>query len=443
MKSLLIALAFVFTITGVSAQQNLTAEWGDNPDERQQNALIFNYYKDAYDNKNYDLALQYLDQLLDKCPKARVNIYVWGTNIYKNKIARAQAAADRATSSAYIDSLMMLYDKRLECFADHAKYGTAYTLKAKAKDYYNFRKNDVKGVIDIFQKAIDANKDDEDATFLTQYFMILTDDYIASEVETDFYLNEYERIGEMVKQLGEQQAMDDIDQLLVNSKAADCDNLEKIYSARLSDPSQDEANKDQLGKAFTLLSSNKCRTAFYFNIGERYLKLNPSSGTAMLLATAYEEAGNTVKSIEYLKTAVENEPDPITKAQLCVQIAGNELNANNARAAAEFARQAISYNSENGFAYICLAQAYAVGSNGCSDKVARGAVFWLAYDTIQSARRIFADDAEQLAKVQSIASSYAGNFPSKEDCFFHGLTVAGQSYNVSCGWVSGRTSVKW
>ncbi len=434
---LILILAFAgLCASTASAQATFGPEWGENAtsEQRYQNALTFNYYKDAYDNKNYDQALVYLKELLANCPKAKVNIYVWGTNIYKQKIARATSAGER---TAYADSLMMLYDKRLENFADHAKYGAGYILKAKAKDYANFKSSDVEGLLACFDAAIKANENDIDPTFINQYFNVLTEAYKNLDVETDDYMERYEYLSALMAQANNEEAQNAFDALFSNSGAADCENLEKIYKARY------EANPDDLDlviKIFNQMNRVECSSEFFATVGEKYMSLQPSSSIAMALARAYEAMGDMDRSLTSLKAAVASEEDAMTRAQLCVQIAGNLLSTNDARDAASYAKQALEINPESGFAYIYLATAYAQGASACSD-FDRQSVYWLAYDVLQNARRLLADDAAQLEKVNMLMSSYRASFPSKEECFFRGLT-AGASYTVQCGWVSGRTTVK-
>ena len=66
-KSLLVAAMVVFGGTYMFAQtRELGPEWGENAtqEERYQNALKFNFYRDAYNSQRYDDALGYLPDLI-------------------------------------------------------------------------------------------------------------------------------------------------------------------------------------------------------------------------------------------------------------------------------------------------------------------------------------------------------------------------------------------
>lgn len=123
MKSFKLILAAAFAVVGLSATAQVNfddpkyAVWGETADERKQNMLDNQFMKEAVDNRNYNLAAKYLQSLLEKCPKASQNIYTNGIKLYKNKINRAETAEEK---DMYIDSLLLLYDIRMENFGNHS-----------------------------------------------------------------------------------------------------------------------------------------------------------------------------------------------------------------------------------------------------------------------------------------------------------------------------------
>ena len=142
---------------GAPAQQQPTStygpEWGENADaaQREENVKTYNFFIDAYNNKDYDKALEYAYTLINNCPKARSTVYVNTANIYRQKIARSKSLAEKSVN---IDSLMKVYDYRLAAFADDAKYGEVYIIKNKAKDYYKYRAEDKAGMLKLFRHGI-------------------------------------------------------------------------------------------------------------------------------------------------------------------------------------------------------------------------------------------------------------------------------------------------
>ena len=409
-------------------------EWGENATaaEREENVRLFNFFNDAYNNKDYDKALEYMNTLIQNCPKARSSVYANGANIYRNKIARSKSLAEKG---ANIDALMNLWDLRLAAFSDDKEYGEVYMLKNKAKDYYKYRSEDKQGMLELFRKAIE--KDPEvDATFINQYFTVLVEEYEALNVETDHFMSEYEFMASKMDEVTDPEAKTTFDALLIKSGAADCNNLETIFSERLAKNPDDAA---QVEKAFKLMARNNCQSEFFLSVGEKYYALSPSTVTAQLLSRAFEANENYAKALEYLRAAVEIEADPAMKATLCIQISGTELSAGASKEAATWAKKAIEYNAENGSAYLCLAQAYVDGAT--CEGFEKQTVFWLAYDLAAKARNHFEGNEAQKEDATTLMSTYRNYFPAQSDCFFRGMQE-GDSYTVNCGWVSGTTTVR-
>ena len=153
---------------------------------------------------------------------------------------------------------------------------------------------------------------------------------------------------------------------------------------------------------------------------------------------AAEEVANAVA---FLKQAFAQATDPATKSMLAVEISGTELSMKNAAEAANYASQARQLNPENGYAYIMLAQSYAAGATACQGFDSQ-TVFWLAYDVLASGRKLFAEGSPEQKQIDETMAMFRRSFPSRDELFFRGLTSAGAPYDVKCGWITGRTTVK-
>ena len=233
-------------------------------------------------------------------------------------------------------------------------------------------------------------------------------------------------------------AKETFDTLFVSSDAAGCDNIEQIFKARV------EANPTDvttLGKAFTLLMRSECHTAFLTEVGEMYYNADPTAATAKLVASAFVKVGDNAKAVSFLKAAFDKETDPLNKATLAVEIAATELVLKNASVAANYASQARQLDPSNGYAAIMLAQAYAEGATAC-EGFDRQTVYWLAYDILASARSLFENGSPEQQQIDQTMSMFRRSFPSNDELFFRGLTTAGAAYDVKCGWITGRTTVK-
>ena len=197
MKSVKILLSVALAVVGVVAMaQDFSddakyGKYGATPEERKDNIYLLNFFNEAVGNQDFQTASGYLKQLLDKCPKASENIYAKGATVMKNKIARAKSVAEKKT---YIDSLMLIYDKRIENFGDHATRGKGYIMELKAREYITYKPADREGIIKMCQDAIAENGNNSDPDFLNIYFKELTEDYKNDNIEADVLMDEYEKL---------------------------------------------------------------------------------------------------------------------------------------------------------------------------------------------------------------------------------------------------------
>ena len=442
MKSNLIKLfasAFaVFAVSSVSAQTYLEdPRYGNSPEERKENVMTLNSFNDYVTTKDYDNALKQLNILLAKAPKATVNLYIRGAMIYKNKIQRATSVDQK---NAYIDSLMYLYDMRCQNFADYSNkgrdMGAGYTTQIMAREYSQFRAADRAGIRKYYQKAMTTNNYEVPSDFALNYFNELVEDYKNDEIEADMILDEYGKMDNIIAGAPAEQK-DSFEALFASSGAANCDHLEAMYKDKfVANP--DDA--EMVAKAFALMSRAGCSGDLFIQIAEKHYVNAPSADIAIRLASIFENRKEFSRALKYLNESLATEEDPIAKANLYVRIAASELGGGSASAAGSAARQAISLNPQNGYAYLMLAQAYASSASAC-EGISGQAVYWLVTDVLAKARGVFADDPAQVSSIDSQIASYRAHFPNNEECFFNGLSE-GQSYNVKCGWINGTTVVR-
>ena len=197
MKNVKILLSAALVFVGATAlAQDFSApqyeKWGDTPEQREKNILNSNFLKESCDNRDYNAAAHYLNELINSVPTASVSFYQRGAVIYKNKINRAKSVAEKNT---YIDSLMLMYDLRAKYFGDHPKQGTAFILDQKAREYLRYKPSDRKGIREAFRAAIEAGGDNTDPETVVAYFSNLCDDYKnTDEVLPDEIIAEYDRL---------------------------------------------------------------------------------------------------------------------------------------------------------------------------------------------------------------------------------------------------------
>ena len=152
---ILLSAVLVFAATASIAQDFSDpryAPWGDTPEQRKQNILTSNLLKEAVDTRDYDAAAVYFRTLAQEAPSASEATFIRGAQVYSNKVQRAQ---DLNEKKALLDSLMMIYDLRVQYFPSSPNYGTAYVLDRKAREYLTFNPSDREGVRKLYKEAIE------------------------------------------------------------------------------------------------------------------------------------------------------------------------------------------------------------------------------------------------------------------------------------------------
>ena len=369
--------------------------------------------------------------MIKSCPEASSAIYQRGAIVYKNKINRAKSLAEK---NAYVDSLMLMYDLRAKYFGDNPKQGTAYILDRKAREYVIYRPADRAGIRKFFREAIEAGGENVDPETVALYFGNLCEDYkTTDEVMPDEVISEYDRLSPIFENNPDAiESKNQFDAAFGLSGAANCENLEKLFSSKLEANPEDEA---VLAQAVSLMSRANCDGEFFFTTAEKYYTVHPTSETALSLAQVFQNKGEYDKAIKYLNEALATETDNAEREKLLVRISLVDMVPNNFSGAAAAARQVRELNPENGLAYFVLAQCYAASAASCGG-FAGQAAFWAAYDTMAKAIELLPSDSEYLEHAKTSLSAFRSRFPSSEECFFNELQE-GARYTVNCGTAAG------
>lgn len=437
MKFLLSAmLAFMgFAAVAQDLSGDAFAVWGETVEDRKANLLCNSFLKESLQNKDYNAAAGYFNELIQKVPAAAESIYQRGEQIYSSKFARAKTVAEQRQA---FDSMMVVYDLRLQYFGTTPE-NKAKILDRRARQYAKFNKKDREGLREAFRVAIDADvegKNPDVYETVVHYFNNLVDDYHNDEIYPEALLTEYDRLSPIYDDYvaeGENDYKAQFETLFGTSGVASCENLENLFRKKLA---SDPDNLDVLTQAVALMSRAKCSSEFFFEVTERQYKQAPSSNTAIYLAQAFQDKGDFAKATDYLREALKVETDEQSRENLLVQLGMVELASSHVSAAMDAARQLREINADNGYSFFILAQCYA--ASGCQE------AFWAAYDTMKQAEERF-DDPSLKEKARSLASAYAGRWPlaNDEKFFMEGIT-AGSAYTITCGAASGvRTTVRF
>ncbi|MBN1116815.1 MAG: tetratricopeptide repeat protein [Bacteroidales bacterium] len=421
-----VALSY-FSISGIS--QNNGSKYGADSMQCLSNLSTMSEFVKI---KVYEYAYSPWVYCFQNCPAASKNIYIQGEDIIEYKIEKAETDEIK---EAYIDTLMLLYDQRIEYFGEEAK-----VLGKKGIKLLTFRREAVEEAYDILKKATEIGKTDVDeavaATFITTSAVLFRNGVVGADVMISNYVMAMEYLEGQRPSRKLTQAIESIEKTFSESGAADCDALIAIFTPKYEENKQDV---ELLTKITELLKQTDCQKSDLFaQASESLFELEPSAKAGANLAIVFADRKDYEKAIEYYNKAIEIETDNSQKAKYYYQLAAIAMEKRNLIEVKQNCKQAISLDSGFGKAYILLGNAYAAASQDCgSTNFEKAAVFLVAADQFANAKSA---DPTVAAEAGNLIEKYSQYFPNNEDAFFEGFTD-GQSYTVKC-WINESTTIR-
>lgn len=410
-------------------------------------------YRDQIRFKNWERARQIWKQAFYTAPGANGRVtyqYDDGIKIYDHFF---KAASDETLRAALVDTILSIYDMRMECFEDD---GTILARKAY-NSYYSYRQYvDDNNIFVGFNQVFAKKGKKADYFIINPYSRMLYDKVLDKDIEIEVadniaydifdaieygletcegeYCNAWDVINDYSPNL--LSGLEGIkgfyncdyylsryfDQYLADS--TDCDNVTEVYLKMIwaqCDP------EDPRIKRLKVAKETECYVA------------PPPPGPLKLAYQALNE-GKFTESIEYYQQYIAETSDPIKRAEKQLIISKiYYAHIKNFNAARSYAREAIKNNPNWGEPYILIGKLYASSGPLCGP--GRGwdsqIVTWPAIDKFEQAKRV---DPTVAAEANKWINQYQKYMPSVEDIFQRQMKE-GSSFTVGC-WIQEKTTVR-
>ena len=400
------------------------------------------YYTEYYKQKNYDAALPNWRKAYNICPPtARYSLLSDGTTLIRRLIqANAKNAAYK---DQLIDSLMVIYDQRVEFWPKYA----ISSLNNKALDMYNYMKSNPAELLAGLNDIVAQTKEQTRPNIFLFQLNTAVDQYKSDALEAEKVINIYENA---VKYLGEAkpkndvearsiaQTIEDIESLFITSQVASCDNLIALFGPRYE---ADPQNLDLAKNIVRMMGITEGCTDndLFLNAVTTMNTLEPSHTSAYYLYKLYAGRADVENAVKYMEEAIASEgSDAVADGNYAYELATFCFkNGKNAKAL-EAAQKALDLDpSLAGRAYMLMGTIW--GSIVCSgNEIEQRAKYWVAVDYMTKAKNAdenLAEDANNLIR------QYAAYYPQTAEAFMYDVTD-GQSYTVSCGGMRAVTTVR-
>ncbi len=420
-------------IVAIAQQTDKKSVWGEDSATAVKNYAL---YRSFVKTQEYDKALPYWRYVFNNAPCARRRLYSDGEKIMEFMIKNAQ---DEKTKEAYVDTLLLLFDKRIECFDNEG-----VVLARKAYYMLKYKRANEQNMLELGQTAITKGREKTSAYLLPIYFKYAVRAYKKELISADSLLNIYASVQEVISANAGNEKYSSAgvkvaEELRNSGLIKTCEDVDKLLLPRYKSNPSDTLLWKLL---FSIMRSLECYSSPYFTeIGEKLVDSLGDYRAAISLAKAYKKQNKCSKAIEMLLKGADKSPDNDLRAELYLTAAQLEYKCKkNFARARELARKAASLKPNWGEPYLLIGDLYAASSTlDCIKKQPLGskAVFWAAIDMYLKAKSIDPSVADEANKK---IARYKQFTPTKEDIHFH-LLKEGETYEIGC-WMGVSTKVR-
>ena len=391
-------------------------------------------YRNEYKQKNYEEALKTWRKVFVNCPDYNQNTFVNGPKLYQDRIKK-----DKENTSAYLDTIMLIYDTRIELFGNREKH-----LGSKGVDLLKYNSSDFEQAYGMLKESVDSIGNSTSPTVIVSYFKALDKMQRSSdEITKHDVLDAYIVVSGIISYNLEnnvkyakyyETAQNNVENMF--APYASCDDLILVFEDRLESGLD---NLSLLKKITSLLDKKKCtNNEVFYKAATKLHELEPTAKSAYNMGSMSLEKKNYSAAANYFTQAIDLQEDTDYKASYYLKLAyayQMSKSYSNARSAAN---SAASLKPEWGEPYLMIGDIYVSSASSCSSSnLERGSVYWVAVDAFRKAKSI---DNILSEKSNKRISTYSKYFPSKEDLFFEDLS-SGDSYKVGC-WIGRSTRVR-
>ncbi len=433
-------LAFFLGIIAVSAQTvniHENPKFGPDSASRMECANNLSTMSEFMKIDLYGYALPSWQKVFADCPESSKNIYLYGVKIYRDKIENAKTPEAGAHA---LDTLMLIYDRRIEYFGQEGLY-----LGRKGLDLFRYNREKNNESYDLLKQSVDLSKVNSEPAVLVTLMQLSNARFKSGVIEGRELIDDYLAITGILEtriKAGrtkgqEEMALENIEAIFAQSGAADCNTLVEIFAPKFEQTPED---LEFLKKLTALLSDQNCEDSKLFaSSSENLYRLDPSALAAYNLARLFYKNEEFDKSVSYYEQAIERESNPVSKAkyqyELGLILYSKYEDFSQARA---LARSAAENNPGWGYPYILIGNLYAFSSNRCGEnEFEKSTIFWVAVDKFIKAKSVDPSVSEEASE---LINKYTQYFPNVEDAFFYGFEN-GQPYKVGC-WINESTTVR-
>lgn len=398
------------------------------------------YYSEYMKQNNLAEATPLWRKAISFCPPtANHNMLINGQKILRREISLNQKDPERRQE--LLDSLLWLHDVRAEYYP---KYRAA-SFNNKAIDIINYCKNDKKGTYEMIKPILFEVRSGCSPAVFINYMQLSVDLYKMGVLMPDEVMADYTALAEFMENSTAKDIASvktGVEQMLIDSGVASCDNLIALYTPRYEANSSD---KNLLANMVKMLAVSDCaETDLYLKAVESLNEVDPSPQSAYYLYKLYSARDENVSAANALNSAIsqmnENNPEELLRiADYKLELATFTYKRLSKPAeAVALAKQVPDLSPAlSGKAFFLIGTIWG-GLKCTGNEVEVRAPYWVAVDYMVKAKNA---DASLEAEANNYIAQYSRYFPNSADAFMYDV-VDGNPYTVNCGGMRETTRVR-
>ncbi len=489
---------FLFILSMLISKPDFAQKYGATPEDSLECVKNISLYREFYNQKNYKDAYKPWTKVIEICPQSSKNNFIRGAYLLKYRFAKNKDAELR---KSLLDSLMMLYDKRIKYFGQEG-----YVLGRKGVDLIMMSPGSYEEAFGYLKKSVELEGMDASSDVLSYYMQTAVEMEQAGKIEKEEILDIYDKIsviaehnikkegsrfkkGMKIEKVYEYLGKPSKTEKMVTEDSVDADQLvydentwisivdsvvidwktskessyyTKIYGnyevARENNESfatpyltcpdivaiygkKYEENKEDvevLKKITKLLEKKNCiDEALFFKTTQSLHSLEPTAQSAYLMGTMTHEQKRWNEAIKYFEEAAESFEEKDDKAKSYYMLADSYRRAGQFSSARAAAYKSLEFDADNGKPYLLIGDMYAASANSCLYKDDLKVAYWAAIDKFVKAKSV---DPALTSQANSRIYAYRARSPRREELFFYNLNP-GDPINVGC-WIGESTTVR-
>lgn len=429
MKKLTLLLSITISTIAYSGPGSAW-NWGEKETEAKGNWMNM---EKKVKQKKYNQATSQVTWLLKNTPELNVALYINAIKVYEKRAAKERNTAVKVTLQ---DSVLWLYQQRLDIFGDSAK-----VLNRKGRiawKYLSKRKNQSDSLFTLYAKIHELNGEKTYPENMSAFMKAACTQYVNKKISKSNILEIYQTCNDTYD--AQEQQNTSAKKLKKVTRHRQLTN--EVFTKNVDINCEDIQN--QFGEKFEMKQdlktaqlivrisvSNKCVSNPVFIRAGEYLVANEKSNYALqkIIANVYLKKEETQKAKEAFAKGIELSEDSIKKAKLQFEIAKISALEKNFVVAREQANQVLAYDPSFLKAHAFIGDLYFQSSTTCStgNKVQDRSIYIAAYNKYVQGGDL---KSANLAKAQ---------FPSTEEMFLYNQKV-GDAVNTGC-WIGEKVKL--